>query len=116
MDKLLQLRNEIDSIDEQIVALFEKRMAVSEDVAQYKRKIGKAVLDSGREAEKIQKVRALAHSDFNAQGVQALFNQLMTISRMRQYMILSGQSDDYSGFTSVDGVTGPGIWDILMKT
>mgnify|MGYP001852810445 FL=1 len=58
MDKLLQLRNEIDSIDEQIVALFEKRMAVSEDVAQYKRKIGKAVLDSGREAEKIQKVRA----------------------------------------------------------
>ncbi len=109
MDKLLQLRNEIDSIDEQIVALFEKRMAVSEDVAQYKRKIGKAVLDSGREAEKIQKVRALAHSDFNAQGVQALFNQLMTISRMRQYTILSGQSDDYSGFTSVDGVPGPGI-------
>lgn len=104
MDELLKLRNEIDAIDEEIVALFEKRMAVSEDVAEYKRKIGKAVLDSGREAQKIQKVRALAHSEFNAQGVNALFNQIMTISRMRQYMLLSGQSDEYSGFTSVLGI------------
>ena len=30
MDELLKLRNEIDAIDEEIVALFEKRMAVSE--------------------------------------------------------------------------------------
>ena len=104
MDELLKLRNEIDAIDEEIVALFEKRMAVSEDVAEYKRKIGKPVLDSGREAQKIQKVRALAHSEFNAQGVNALFNQIMTISRMRQYMLLSGQSDEYSGFTSVLGI------------
>ncbi len=104
MDELLKLRNEIDAIDEEIVALFEKRMAVSEDVAKYKRKIGKAVLDPGREAQKIQKVRSLAHSEFNEQGVSALFNQLMTISRMRQYMLLSGQSDEYSGFASVDGI------------
>ncbi len=105
MDELLQLRNEIDEIDKEIVALFEKRMAVSEDVAEYKRKIGKAVLDRQREIEKIEKVRALAHSDFNAQGVHALFNQIMTISRMRQYMVLSGLSSEYSGFIPVEGIS-----------
>ena len=103
MDELLQLRNEIDEIDKDIVALFEKRMRVSEGVAEYKRKIGKAVLDPQRETEKIKKVQALAHSEFNAQGVQALFNQIMTISRMRQYMLLSGLTSEYSGFAPVEG-------------
>lgn len=104
MDELLKLRNDIDAIDAQIVELFEKRMAVSESVAAYKEKIGKDVLDSDREREKIGKVRELAHSEFNAQGVEALFNQLMTISRMRQYMLISGQSSEYSGFMPVSGM------------
>lgn len=109
MDELLELRNEIDDIDRDIVALFERRMKVAEDVAEYKRKIGKAVLDRTREDEKIQKVRDLAHTPFNAQGVEALFNQVMTISRMRQYMILTGFSSDYSGFTQVDGCLPEGM-------
>ena len=115
MDELLQLRNEIDEIDKEIVALFEKRMAVSEDVAAYKQRIGKAVLDPEREAEKIKKVCALAHSEFNAQGVHALFNQLMTISRMRQYMLLSGRTGEYSGFTPVEGTNGRMPFDASTK-
>ena len=115
MDELLKLRDEIDAIDEEIVALFEKRMAVAEDVAEYKRKIGKAVLDTSREAQKIEKVRALAHSEFNAQGVHALFNQIMTISRMRQYMLLSGRTSEYSGFEPVEG-TQPSQLEITGNT
>lgn len=103
MDELLQLRQQIDAIDKEIVELFEKRMIVSENVAEYKRRIGKAVLDTGREAEKIEKVMGMAHTEFNAQGVHALFNQIMTISRMRQYMLLSGLTSEYSGFTPVNG-------------
>ena len=56
-------------------------------------------MDTQREKEKIEKVSALAHTDFNRQGVEALFNQLMTISRMRQYMLMSSGWDGYSGFT-----------------
>ena len=99
MDELQKLREEIDHIDSQIVSLFEQRMKAAEGVAEYKKKIGKAVLDTQREKEKIEKVSALAHTDFNRQGVEALFNQLMTISRMRQYMLMSSGWDGYSGFT-----------------
>ena len=113
MDELLKLRDQIDDIDKEIVELFEKRMAVAEDVAEYKRKIGKPVLDKTREDEKVAKVRSLAHTDFNAQGVNALFNQIMTISRMRQYMILTGLNSKYSGFTQVDGILPDGLCGFL---
>ena len=104
MNELLELRQQIDEIDQQIVELFEKRMVVSEGVADYKKKIGKPVLDAAREREKIQKVRDLAHTEFNSQGVESLFNQIMSISRMRQYMLMSDQTTQCSGFRGVKGV------------
>ena len=45
MRDLAQLRLEIDRIDRQMVDLFEQRMAVSEEVAQYKVATGKRILD-----------------------------------------------------------------------
>ena len=35
MEDLVKLRDEIDTIDDQIVSLFEQRMAVAENVAWY---------------------------------------------------------------------------------
>lgn len=98
MDRLLELRNKIDGIDREIIRLFEERMAAAEDVAGYKRGVGKAVLDRTREREKIAAVKQLAHSDFNAQGAEALFGQLMSISRMRQYMLIADEDKEIFGF------------------
>ena len=56
MTDLLKLRNEIDEIDDKIVELFERRMKVSSEVADYKMKVGKPVFDKQREQEKIKKV------------------------------------------------------------
>ena len=36
MENLLELRNEIDAIDKEIVGLFQKRMKISSEVAEYK--------------------------------------------------------------------------------
>lgn len=41
---LLELRNELDGIDKQIVELYEKRMNVCGQVAEYKIETGKRVL------------------------------------------------------------------------
>ncbi|MCI6019379.1 MAG: chorismate mutase [Clostridiales bacterium] len=98
MKTLIELRDEIDRIDKEMVRLFEERMLVAENVAKYKMTIGKAVLDKTREKEKIENVRSLAHTDFNARGVEALFSQLMTISRMRQYMLMAQADTDSFGF------------------
>ncbi len=82
---LLELRGQLDVIDEQIVALYEERMAISSKVADYKIETGKKVFDKVREEEKLKKVRSLTHDPFNARGVQELFEQIMSMSRKLQY-------------------------------
>ena len=88
---LLELREQLDRIDEQIVRLYEERMEISSQVADYKIKTGKKVLDKSREEEKLRKVRSLAHNDFNAHGIQELFEQIMSMSRKLQYNKLAEQ-------------------------
>ena len=51
MEDLSKLRQDIDRIDRQIVELFEERMGVSRQVAEYKIANGKKVLDRARELE-----------------------------------------------------------------
>ena len=82
---LLELRGQLDELDEKIVALYEERMAISAKVADYKIETGKKVFDRVREEEKLKKVRSLTHDPFNAHGVQELFEQIMSMSRKLQY-------------------------------
>lgn len=86
---LQQCRNEIDRIDSEIVRLFEERMKVCEAVAEYKIHTGKKVLDPEREKSKLESLCQKAHSEFNAMGIQELFQQIMAISRKRQYQLLT---------------------------
>lgn len=82
---LTELRGKLDCIDEQIVNLYEERMEICSRVADYKIETGKKVLDKTREEEKLRKVRSLAHNEFNAHGIQELFEQIMSMSRKLQY-------------------------------
>ena len=86
---LNELRGRIDSIDEQIIRLYEERMDVCRQVAEYKIETGKKVYDRVREEEKLAKARAMAHSDFTAQGIGELFEQIMSMSRKLQYQLLT---------------------------
>lgn len=88
-DVLLSLRDDIDAIDSQIVRLFEQRMEVSSKIADYKITTGKKVFDKKREEEKIRSLKALTHSDFNSRSIEELFEQIMSISRKKQYKLLS---------------------------
>lgn len=86
---LLQLREQIDVIDRQIVELYEQRMDVSRQVAEYKIETGKKVFDKEREMQKLQKVKSMTHNEFNSLGVEELFEQIMSISRKLQYKLLT---------------------------
>ncbi len=87
--ELEELRGQIDEIDAQIVALYERRMDVCKGVAQYKIENGKKVFDRQREIEKLERVRSLVHDEFNSHGVTELFEQLMSMSRKLQYRLLA---------------------------
>ncbi len=86
---LAKLREQIDTIDKQIVELYEQRMDVSKQVAQYKMETGKKVFDKEREEAKIRKVKSMTHNEFNSTGVEELFEQIMSMSRKLQYQMLT---------------------------
>lgn len=87
MVDLKDSREEIDRIDRQIVELFERRMRVAQDVAEYKRSIGKPVFDREREEAKLAAVKGMCTNEFNGHAVREVFKQLMSISRRYQHIL-----------------------------
>lgn len=105
MEDLQELRKQIDQIDQEMVRLFEARMDVCRQVAEYKIANGKKVLDRSRELEKLDTLGGMAHNDFNRHGVRELFQQIMAMSRKLQYQLL--EKEGVSGslpFTRIDHI------------
>lgn len=89
MADLQELRKEIDRIDSEMVRLFEERMEICKNVAEYKIETGKKVFDREREDAKIEAVQAMTKNEINRLGVGELFGQIMSISRKHQYKLLA---------------------------
>ena len=85
--ELKALRIELDRIDRQMVALFEERMRVCEDVARYKMDQNLPVLDASRENEKLQSVASQLPEDLQEYGV-SLYSLLMELSRSSQTRLM----------------------------
>lgn len=105
MEDLQELRKQIDQIDQEMVRLFEARMDVCRQVAEYKIANGKKVLDRSRELEKLDTLGGMAHNDFNRHGIRELFQQIMAMSRKLQYQLL--EKEGVSGslpFTRIDHI------------
>ena len=74
-------RAEIDAIDREIVALFERRMQVVVDVAQIKKENGMAILDANREKEVIQKVQSYLKDATLKEELAEAYETLMKVSK-----------------------------------
>ena len=55
-ENLSSLRTQIDQADEQLLAALAKRMEVAEKIGQLKKQAGKPVLDTSREAQKLESI------------------------------------------------------------
>lgn len=82
---LQEIRKQLDGIDREMVALFETRMELCREVAEYKIGTGKPVYDGEREQQKIDAVTGMVEGEFLKQAVKELLTQMMTISRNYQY-------------------------------
>lgn len=89
MKDLLLIRDEIDQVDSEITALYLKRMQLTSEVAEYKIQTGKKVFDKERERDKLQKLSSLVPGSFLKHGIRELFEHIMSISRKRQYQLLT---------------------------
>lgn len=76
-----QIRKDIDQIDQELVALLEKRMVCVGQIIEYKEQQGLPVLDQRREREVLEKVGSLVTDEQYRSTIQAQFRDLMTRSR-----------------------------------
>lgn len=77
-----RLRDEIDLIDSDILALLKRRMDVVTAVAAFKKGSGKLIRDHGREAALLEARREKAQAlGLASQSVESIFRQIMTSSR-----------------------------------
>ena len=92
--ELTELRDQIDSIDRELVELFKRRMNVSAEVAEYKRRTGMNVLDSSRERALIGKVSDLSGEEFE-EYTSTLYATILDVSRSYQHKKLGDTSKLY---------------------
>ena len=91
--ELGELRKELDGIDSQLADLYEKRMDICSQVADYKIKTSKSVYDPEREAQKIEAIGNLAHNEFNSKGLEELLSIFL---RDANSCIPNNKSDQFS--------------------
>ncbi|SHK08732.1 prephenate dehydratase [Paramaledivibacter caminithermalis] len=107
MSDLEILRNRIDEIDKELVAIFEKRMETVLQIAQYKKKNNLEIFNKARELEVIRKnVSRLENKGFK-EVAENFLNKVMEISRNIQKEYIRGEDS----FTQENG---QGIEDDLM--
>ncbi|MDD3174502.1 MAG: prephenate dehydratase [Herbinix sp.] len=103
MIDLQESRKKIDEVDHNIVELFETRMKLAMDIADYKRSVGKPIFDAAREEEKLSMLKSLTDNEFNKKAIADLFKQIMSMSRRLQYMLLGNLES--LGLAEVDAIT-----------
>lgn len=91
MKQIQDIRQEINSIDDELAALFKKRIAIANEVAASKRERGARVSDPAREREILSRVTQGADPT-NEGALRLLFTTLFGISKARQRALLSGES------------------------
>ncbi|MBQ8109390.1 MAG: chorismate mutase [Clostridia bacterium] len=78
-----EIRQNIDAIDNELVALFTRRMACSGQIAEAKRQTDRPIRDHARERAILNRVTALA-GDAYAPYVHALYSHIFDLSRSYQ--------------------------------
>lgn len=91
MNELENLREKIDTIDKEMIALFEKRMDVVADIAAYKIKNNLPVLNQNREDIVISKVRETIKNKDYSNSATKFIKEVMEISKQFQQKLISKQ-------------------------
>ena len=97
MDTLEQARAEIDAVDAQLAALFERRMAAVLSVAQYKQAHGLPVYDAAREAVVLEKAAARIQNAALRPYYKDHVQNMMDIAKQYEAEVLGRNRAAYQG-------------------
>ena len=94
MCNLEDYRREIDSIDRELIALFEKRMNVAIKVGEYKKERNLPIFNSKREEEVIEKnINLLSNREYS-EITRDFFEKVMELSRSLQADLMERNKDN----------------------
>ena len=85
-------RKKIDEIDEKLTALFLERMAVSADIAAYKKERGLPIRDPEREREKLASIMDEVSPELQPY-MRTLYLTLFELGRAHQHRLCATRSD-----------------------
>ena len=80
---LLFIREEIDSIDQELISLLESRLNLSLQIGKLKKKMDKDLYDEEREAEILKKIDELALI-YPTEDLKSIFMEIMKTSLNQQ--------------------------------
>jgi len=83
MTELARAREAIDRLDGEITRLLTQRLAIVDQISDYKARQGAAVHDPAREARVIERLTTACEADFK-EDIALLYQRLFEISRARQ--------------------------------
>jgi len=92
--EILELREDIDKVDEEIVALFARRMQITKKIGDYKREHNRAIYDARREQSIVNAATLRVTKDLRSE-VTLLMRSLMALARVYQRDLLLGAGEDY---------------------
>ena len=85
MDKrILELRQQIDAIDEEVIRLLKKRMGISKEVGKLKEELHIPVEDKGREEEIIHRLTQQAGQNLTEEQLIRIFTAVFKFSKQIQ--------------------------------
>ena len=85
------LRESLNAVDDELVAVFERRMDLAKQIAEYKRENNVSVSDRSREREVINRVTGMVPPEL-ATYVGSLYNTLFDLSKTYQNSLMRSES------------------------
>lgn len=83
-------RDQIDAVDRELIALFNRRAELALRLGQRKREAGLALLDRRREEEVLARARRQSSGPLSAAAVDRLFRAILAESRRAQSQLFEG--------------------------
>lgn len=97
MDRLSEARATINEVDQQMAALFERRMQAVRVIAEYKKEHGMPIYDAEREKAVLERNAAFIH-DYEIRSYYTRFmTDTMAVSKQYQERVISGARIAYCG-------------------
>lgn len=80
--KLQELREEIDKLDDEIVALLEKRVQIAKQIGEIKTRLNQEVYNPKREEEILKRLQSI--SSLSPHQINMIYQSIFTLTKVLQ--------------------------------